>query len=254
MLKIIHISDLHVGAGSVWASERANTIAIMEYILQRFSAKDTIIVNTGDFVNSGHPEEYRICKLLAMDPLQLFTVLTCPGNHDYNLTGLKYSVEAVTDFRKCINPNPFYPQVHVLAEEKTVLIGLDSADPANKARLGRGFVGEEQLAKLEGLLTQYKGYFRVVYFHHHPFIWRFSVGFFGKAPLLKILAAHKADLVLFGHRHWSQALFDHKGIPVMLASGKVTKPNERNNLAFRVVEIGNGKIYRVYEEEIRAAK
>ena len=56
----------------------------------------------------------------------------------------------------------------------------------------------------------------------------------------------KADLMLFGHKHWSQAFFDHKGIPAMLASGKVTKPNRRNNLAFRVVEIDNGKIYRVY--------
>lgn len=121
-------------------------------------------------------------------------------------------------------------------------------------RLGRGFVGEKQLGKLEELLTQYRDYFRVVHFHHHPFIVRYSVAFLGRAPLLKMLAAHKTDLALFGHRHWSQAFFDHRGIPVMLASGKVTQPNARNNLAFRVVEIDGGKIYRVYEEEIRATK
>ncbi len=73
----------------------------------------------------------------------------------------------------------------------------------------------------------------------------------GRTALLKAAAAGGAGLILFGHRHWSQEIRGRSGIPLMLASGKSTKPRWlKSNLSFRVIEVDGGRLIRVRTEEV----
>ena len=59
---------------------------------------------------------------------------------------------------------------------------------------------------------------------------------------MQLLIEHQVDIVLFGHKHRSEAWFNYEGIKVMLASGKVTEP-KGDALQFREIEIGkNGYV------------
>ena len=92
---------------------------------------------------------------------------------------------------------------------------------------------------------------KIVYFHHHPFIWRWTMIMLGRTALLKAASSGGADILLFGHRHWSQEIRDRSGIPLMLASGKSTKPRWfKKNLSFRVLEVDNGRLVHVRIEEV----
>ncbi len=73
----------------------------------------------------------------------------------------------------------------------------------------------------------------------------------GRTALLKAAAVGGAAVILFGHRHWSQEIRDRSGIPLMLASGKSTKPRWfKRNLSFRVIEVDDGRLIRVRIEEM----
>ena len=73
----------------------------------------------------------------------------------------------------------------------------------------------------------------------------------GRTALLKAASSGGADILLFGHRHWSQEIRDRSGIPLMLASGKSTKPRWfKKNLSFRVLEVDNGRLVHVRIEEV----
>lgn len=249
MFKIVHISDIHVGRS---ATEDANTSVLVRHILDRFSP-NTVVVVTGDFVQRGLSGQHRRVADLLLQPLrERFTVLSCPGNHDYSLNwlGSKLSDDSVAAYREFVDDVPF-PHIHVVEDERTVFIGLDSADPQDRVWLCGGLIDGRQVERLKGLLTEHEGRLRVVYFHHHPFMWRFWMVMVGTSALLRALASHGAGLVLFGHKHWSQEFRGTKGVPLMLSSGKSTVPRWfQKELSFRVVEVDAGRIASVYRETV----
>lgn len=247
MLQIVHLSDIHLGYSD---KETAAAKALAAHILGSFPP-GTIVLITGDLVQHGSREEYAdVCSILA--PLRRkFTVITCPGNHDYSddVFGARLSKESIETYLEFTGDGPF-PQAHVVDGNKTVLIGLDSADPDDRAGLMRGWVGNRQLSRMSSLLAEHEDKLRIVYFHHHPFIWRWTMVMLGRTALLKAASAGGASLLLFGHRHWSQEIH-RSGIPSMFASGKSTKPRWfKRNLSFRVIEVDKGRLIRVRTEDV----
>ncbi len=249
MFQIIHLSDLHLGYSD---KESAAVKAITSHILGSFPAS-TVVLITGDLVQHGSKEEYAEVRLTVLEPLRSkFTVLTCPGNHDYsdNVFGSSLSKESIESYLESSEDGPF-PHEHVVDGERTVLIGLDSADPDDRAGFMRGYIGCRQMASMSSILAKHGDKLSVVYFHHHPFIWRWTMVMFGRASVLKAAATGCADIILFGHRHWSQEIRDRSGIPLILSSGKSTKPRLfKKNLSFRVLEVDDGRLIRVRTEEV----
>lgn len=251
MFRLVHISDIHIGES---AKTDANAVALVNYIIENFPA-DTVVVITGDLVHYGTPGGYETLRETVLTPLrQKFTVLTCPGNHDYctNWLGSRLSEESVERYRETTGDGPF-PHVHVVEGEGTALIGMDSSDPNDKAWLAGGLIEGWQVDRLKGILAEHADKLRIVYFHHHPFAFRLAMFMWGSSALLRAMALHGVRAAIFGHRHWSQMFRDTRGVPLMLSSRKSTKPRwfSGGKLSFRVLEIEDGSVTRVYAEEFK---
>ncbi len=99
--KIIHLSDLHLGySDCIEKAER-----IFQNIIKREKTEGTVIIITGDIVDKGASKEDLVAglKLLAELRGNGFTVLLCPGNHDYG-TGYMNSAKTADNFRKIYLP------------------------------------------------------------------------------------------------------------------------------------------------------
>lgn len=250
MFSLIHLSDIHIGYSD---TEDRNAVALVRHIVEKFPP-GTVVVASGDFVQTGMSGEYARVEAVLAPLREKFTLLTCPGNHDYscNWLGSKLSQHSVAMFMNHVNMGTF-PQTHVVEAESTVLVGLDSSDLNDKAWLAGGLVECWQVDRMKEILAEHGDKLRVVYFHHHPFVWRVYMLFFGSSALLRAMASHGVGLAMFGHRHWSQLMRNTRGIPLMLSSGKSTKPRwfSGGKLSFRVVEIEDGRVLRVYAEEFK---
>jgi len=245
---IIHLSDIHLGYSD---KERPATKALVAHIFESFPS-DTVVLITGDLVQHGSREEYTEITAILSPLRRKFMVITCPGNHDYSddTFGAHLSQKSIKDYSEFTGDGPF-PQTHLVDGGKTALIGLDSADPADRAWFMMGYVGPKQISRMSSLLAEHEDKLKIVYFHHHPFIFRWTMMMLGRTALLKAASAGNASILLFGHRHWSQEIHNRSRIPLMLASGKSTKPRWfKKNLSFRVIEVDDGYLIRVRTEEV----
>ena len=259
MVTVIHLSDLHIHRSDAKA-DNLNAKALVRYLSQRFGGfpkSSTYVVLTGDSVDDGTAAQYSQLRTNVLSPLsEHFTLLIAPGNHDYAFAGFLFDEEGPKRFRDCVRPfvaSARFPCVTANREEKVLFIGLDSADPSEQQFIAEGIVTKQQRKQLARQLAdpQYEGYFKVVYLHHHPFLRSIGMALRESEQLLRVVSGN-VDLVLFGHKHRSEAFFGRYRIPLMLASGKVTEPNG-NALTFRVVSIEPGRHPIVHTEEIPAA-
>jgi len=259
MITVIHLSDLHIHKLN-GRPDNCNAKVLVKYLCDRFEGapkNKTYVILAGDNVDDGSSKQYSQLKANVLTPLsQRFTLLVAPGNHDYAYKGSFFIEKAPKRFRDCVRPyvnTVKYPAVRANDEEKVLFIGLDSGDPFDMRYFAEGVVLKGQRDALEKCLKdpQYKGYFKVVYLHHHPFLRDLGMALRESEELLRVISG-KVDLVLFGHKHRSEAFFKQYRVPVMLASGKVTEP-KGTALAFRVVQIEPGKHFLVHTEEIQAA-
>ena len=254
MIRVIHLSDLHIHKSGKKADNQ-NAKAIVDYLCGRFKANKskTYVVLTGDSVDDAAGAQYRWLQANILAPLRKrFCVLAAPGNHDYAFAGNLFDKRAPQRFYDYVS-NKSFPCVTSNASEGVVFIGLDSGDVYNKRWFAEGVVGDKQRDKLRRHLKngKFKDYFKIVYLHHHPFLREFGMALREHDELLRLLA-DQAGLVLFGHKHDSEAFFGRYHVPLMLASGKVTEPRG-DALVFRVVEVEGGECVGIQTEEIEAA-
>lgn len=257
MVKVIHLSDLHIH-GSMKKADNQNAETIVKYLLGKYAGapkENTYVVITGDCVDDAGPRQFRRLQENILSQLsEVFTVLAVPGNHDYAYAGNFFAEDGPERFRsyvsEYIGDNGTYPYKRVNEDERVLLLGLDSADKYDKKWFAEGVVGSHQRDELGGILNseEYKEYFKIVYLHHHPFLRDYGMALREHEELLRLFV-ERVDLVLFGHKHNSEVFFGRYLVPLMLASGKVTETNG-DALAFRVVEIDKGKVVSVQTEEI----
>jgi 3',5'-cyclic AMP phosphodiesterase CpdA len=186
--RVLHLSDLHFGAGDDAAIERGAPV-----LIDRF--RPELIVASGDLSHRGREAQLTRASafLRSLGP----PVLAIPGNHDIPYTFPARFTRSFREFeRQWETTEPLYasPTLHV--------VGLNSVRPW---RNQSGGIRARQLAAAEERLRSAEpSAFQIVVLHHHLIgaPWRSR-----KKPVarrnhvLAALVAAGADLILAGHIH-----------------------------------------------------
>jgi 3',5'-cyclic AMP phosphodiesterase CpdA len=187
--RILHVSDLHVGAGKT-AAEWA-----LDPIVDRFEPE--LVIASGDLSHRGKPEQHdTAAKLLrGLGP----PLLVVPGNHDIPYTFPARFTRTYAEFeRQWETTEPVYRSERILA------VGLNSVRPW---RNQSGGVRRSQLERAaQELRTSDGSRLRVAVLHHHLIgaPWRSR-----KKPVarrnhvLASLVDAGAELIVAGHIHQS---------------------------------------------------
>lgn len=259
-IRIIHLSDLHVGKWLEFPQKRTEEDNLEKWIkhICKSYKKDPkpIIMITGDLINDGDPKQYDDAKSI-LQPLfdARFVVWPVPGNHDYGRLGNHAEKKRFKYFKKAFfgRDNPYYPHENVVYPQTKRLnghwfIGLNSM----KGELGYldkwladGELGEKQRNNTIGLLenlnrrtsSEKKKEKVILFLHHHPFLFPHE-GFLedvseklchylkdGEEFMTKITGL--VDILLFGHEHLHMnfagtRLCRRYKIPHVLSCGKST--------------------------------
>jgi 3',5'-cyclic AMP phosphodiesterase CpdA len=186
--RVLHLSDLHYGAGDDEAIERGAPI-----LIERFGPE--IVIASGDLSHRGREDQLaRASRFLrSLDR----PVVAIPGNHDIPYSFPARFTRSFREFEKqwtTTEPTFSSSTLHV--------IGLNSVRPW---RHQSGGIRSGQLAEAEERLRDAPdGSFRIVVLHHHLIgaPWRSR-----KKPVarrnhvLASLVEAGADLILAGHIH-----------------------------------------------------
>ncbi|MDQ7804173.1 metallophosphoesterase [Amycolatopsis sp. A133] len=202
---IAHLSDLHLD-GEARAEDRV--AAVLGYLGGLAEPVDAVVV-TGDIADHGTAAEYARAAELLKYPAP---VLVCPGNHDVRAA-----------FRAgLLDLPPSDGPIDLAQEIDGVLFAMcDSTIPGD----GAGFLADETLAWLDGVLSGGDGP-AFVAFHHPPV----EVGVplvdairqSGPERLAAVLARHpRVTALLAGHVH-TGASTTFAGVPLRIAPGVVS--------------------------------
>ena len=206
--RLLHVSDLHVGA-----HREPDVEARLAALVER--TEPQLIVASGDLSHRGRREqlERAAAFLRSLGP----PVLAVPGNHDIPHTPVRF-VRPWTEFERVwetTEPTASLPGLHV--------VGINSARPFHhqSGGLGSGRL-ERAIARLE---QGEQGALRVAVLHHHlanaP--WRAA----RKRPtarrshVLHELAGAGADMILSGHIHQA-AIYERHEFEVLEEGGART--------------------------------
>ena len=276
-MKIIHISDTHIGAPH--AAERLSSL-IADIRRMTEGAEKWVVVHTGDLIDREAPEYHPtalelIRELQPDDGSARLPFLLVPGNHDYGRSW-RIDRDRAAAFREAFAEHIFgdqpaqFPVLHVM--DGCAFIGLDSSAAEFgilKGLFAEGELGQDQLDRLNRLLDDPKlaGLYKVVYLHHHPFIDSYAIRpdigdrhFFSKLyswygrgrlrlkdanSLLQILR-DRVDLLLFGHKHYG---LDHRfeaqryGLGMALdASSSTAQGMDTDRMRYRVIDVQSGDV------------
>jgi 3',5'-cyclic AMP phosphodiesterase CpdA len=188
LTRVLHLSDLHYGAGDDAAIERGAPV-----LIERFQPE--LVIASGDLSHRGRESQLSRASqfLRSLGP----PVLAVPGNHDIPYTFPARFTSSFREFqRQWETTEPTYssPALHV--------IGLNSVRPW---RHQSGGLRSSKLQEAERRLRQsQEGAFQIVVLHHHLIgaPWRSR-----KKPVarrnhvLGSLVDAGADLILAGHIH-----------------------------------------------------
>ncbi len=189
-IRLIHVSDLHVGAGEEQPIQRA-----LRELVGHLGPQ--LILATGDLTHRGRPAEHERAAafLSSLGP----PVLAVPGNHDIPYTFPARFTHPWREFeRRWQTTEP------VFRSDELLVVGLNSARPWRHQSGGVRAAALERAAARLGEAPE--AAFRVVCLHHHltgaP--WRSR-----KRPVarrghvLGALVDAGAELILAGHIHQS---------------------------------------------------
>ena len=160
------------------------------------------IAVTGDIANIALPAEFPSGRDWLEGLGSPRDVSFVPGNHDVYVREAAFYATRQWGAYMCddegVGGFPFVRRRGPLA-----LIGISTGVPTAPF-LATGWIGTEQLAELSAVLNALKGesLFRVVLIHHPPVSAAARHKRLLDAPiLLRVIAAHGADLLIHGHDH-----------------------------------------------------
>jgi len=195
--RLLHISDLHVGAREAPPVERA-----LETLIERVNPE--LVVASGDLTHRGRRAQHERAAafLRGLGP----PVLAIPGNHDIPYSFPARFTRTFTEFER--NWETTEP---VFRSPELQVVGLNSV---RAWRHQSGGIRESQLVRAAELLAEAsEGALRVVTLHHHLIgaPWRSR-----KRPVARrshVLAAlvdAGAELILAGHIHQAAVAERHE--------------------------------------------
>ena len=266
-MKIIHLSDTHVGRGD----NMRRLQALLVDVAQLGEPQEYLIVHTGDLNDAAQPDLIRQSRaLLDAMAAKGWRILLAPGNHDYG-DALHTDPQCAEQFcaglgRYLFARQPAHFPVLTLTGD-CALIGLDS----NAAALSwwqrwaaEGHLGAPQLAELSALLDmpQVRRRKVLVYLHHHPFLDAFTVraDVADRAYLAHLLGWNtrrfrrlkdayslmqclrdRVDVLLFGHQHYGldySAEARRYGLSLALdASSSTCTQMDTDCMRYRVIDM-----------------
>ncbi|HEU5032270.1 MAG TPA: metallophosphoesterase [Spirillospora sp.] len=204
MITFAQLSDTHLDGGER-AGERARRV--MRHL--DGLPLDAVLV-TGDIADHGAPAEYEEARDVLRSP---HPVLTCPGNHDKR-----------EPFRKALlGEEPSGAPVDRVHEIGGAVFAMcDSSVPGED----HGFLADETLAWLDGVLGDRPEAPAFVCFHHPPVTlgvpYVDGIRLFGADRLSAVLDRHpQVVAVLCGHAHTAAAT-TFAGRPLLVAPGVVS--------------------------------
>jgi 3',5'-cyclic AMP phosphodiesterase CpdA len=164
-------------------------------------ATDHIAV-TGDVANIALAAEFERGRAWIETLGATRDISFVPGNHDiYVPEAVAMCATAFGDFMRGDDGRDVFP--YLRRRGPLALIGLNTGVPTPPL-MATGRVGAEQLAALGPLLdrTRADGLYRVILIHHPP-VSRSSPHkrLLDAAGLMRVIAAHGAELLLHGHDH-----------------------------------------------------
>jgi predicted phosphodiesterase len=233
MIRLAHLSDLHLGAGP----QRLRAAARLVNELNA-SAVDHVVI-TGDITHNGRTEDFEEARALFAALKRDGRLTMVPGNHD---RGTDDAAEQITKGRR----------VWVKRRPGLYLICVDSTAPHNFVSFrAHGSLCQRTLAMVDDALRGAQPGEQVVMALHHHLIrlpvetigeWfadQFGWPHASELPLgrrLLELALGRCDLVLHGHRHVPRRFEIPNARPLTVCNaGSSTELN-----AFRVLRLANG--------------
>lgn len=269
-MKIIHLSDTHVGRDN--NGQRLQ--ALLDDITSLGDPADHLIVHTGDLNDNASLEVMQQSQAL-LEPMRArgWRMVLAPGNHDYG-DAMHIDPVCAARFQDHFSELIFGQQPRqfpvLTLTDGCALIGLDS----NAAQMSwwerwaaEGALGQAQLAALNALLDRPEVRQRkvLVYLHHHPFFDAFAVRadvgdgcYFSHLlgwntrrfrrlkdaySLLQILR-DRADVLLFGHQHFGldySAEGQRYGIALALdGSSSTATQMDTDRMRYRVIDVATG--------------
>lgn len=270
-MKIIHISDTHIG--SAHGAERFRRI-IDDIHRVAATGGPWVIVHTGDLIDAALEAQRALARqfLAQLERLpdgRVLPVLLVPGNHDYGWSWHS-DWQAARDFKRAFCTPIFGDQPHEFPVLRVVhgsaFVGLDSSAMefgVFKGLFAQGELGQAQLSRLNALLDkpELQGLYKVVCLHHHPFIDGYSVRpdvadrhflnkitkWYGRGLLrlkdadsLMQVLRDRVDLLLFGHRHYG---LDHRfeaqryGIGMAFDGSSTTaEKTDADTMRYRIID------------------
>ncbi|WP_158558828.1 metallophosphoesterase family protein [Rhodoferax lacus] len=271
-MKIIHLSDTHVGRDN--NAQRLQ--ALLDDIASLGAPTDSLIIHTGDLNDTGSLDAMQQSRAL-LDPMVAkgWRMLLCPGNHDCGDARHvdPHCAQAFSDHFSSylFGTQPKQYPVLTLTPD-CALIGLDS----NAAEMSwwqrwaaEGFLGAAQIRALNTLLDRPDVRQRKVllYLHHHPFFDAFAVradvgdkGFLSHlvgwntrrfrrlkdAYSLMQCIRDRVDILLFGHQHFGldySTEGQRYGIPLALdGSSSTATQMDTDRMRYRVIDTDAGTV------------
>jgi 3',5'-cyclic AMP phosphodiesterase CpdA len=253
MFTLAHLSDPHLAPlpqprWSELIGKRAtgyiNDPAVLAKIVadMKAQAPDHIAV-TGDIANIALPAEFTHGRNWLESLGAARDVSYVPGNHDV------YVAQAANDaarqwgaFMADDNGAGGFP--YLRRRGPLALIGLSSGVPTAPF-LATGWIGTRQLAALAAMLNDLKkeNLFRVVMIHHPPVTQAARhKRLLDAAVLLRIIAAHGADLLIHGHDHvhmlnWLNGPDGRKVPAVGVPSASAAPGTDKDTAAYHLYRI-----------------
>ena len=150
-LKLIQMTDLHLGPTADYQCRNFNTLDSFKAVLEACSSigdGEEIIVLTGDLASDSQPGAYQqLNKILTQNKKQ---AVWLPGNHDDMPLMQKYLSD--------------YPYLPVYEHEYWAVLMIDSSVPGKPG----GAISNQQLEQLEYNLGRLKDKLVLVAMHHSP--------------------------------------------------------------------------------------
>ena len=193
---IAQISDTHIKPEGRLAYERVDTAWHLGRCVEHLLALDPrpdVVLATGDLVDGGLVEEYRLlARLLAPLPMPVFLI---PGNHD-----AREPLRGVFTHHRYLPRSGFLH--YVIDEHPLRLIGLDTLVPGQ----GGGVMDDERVCWLDARLGEAPNRPTLIFMHHPPF--RTGIDRMDRQGLANsdafgnVIAQHQAiEGIVCGHLH-----------------------------------------------------
>ena len=260
-MKIIHLSDLHIGQSD--NLEKCNQIA--DWILEnRDIHQSELVIISGDLVDDGQTWQFEQA-LGFIDRLRQggFTVLAAPGNHDYGPNGFRESSTSQQDFSELISGVKEYPALFIIEGQAIVILDSMAEEIRNMEIWGaQGYLGKEQLQKLDQILDDLAENPAVenivLTMHHHPFDYLFYHGLRDRDDLKGVISRRRespprVNALLFGHKHIENRFNDPEddkeelfGIDLIYASGQTVERKSDGKMVLPVIDLDDKTVKRYF--------